>query len=118
MINLDNYYCWYAKNHCVYNEVENANFNEIKTLKKNFKCDFGYSSHEFGLAILYVVATLNATSIERHITLERSMYGFDQFASIEPAGFEMLVGIIWKIEKSFGDGKIGSSKEKYNCRET
>ena len=64
----------------------------------------GYSGHETGLAISYAAAALGATSIERHITLDRAMYGSDQSASIEPSGLRQLVGAVRKIEKAMGDG--------------
>jgi N-acetylneuraminate synthase len=91
---------------------ENANLNTIKTLREKFNCDVGYSGHEAGLAVSYGAAALGATSIERHITLDRSMYGSDQAASIEPSGFRMLVGVIRKIESAMGDGKIQILEEE------
>ena len=83
---------------------ENANLNMIKTLRKKFACDVGYSGHEVGLAVSYAAAALGITSLERHITLNRAMYGSDQSASIEPAGLVNLVGAVRKIEKAMGDG--------------
>lgn len=83
---------------------EHANLNVIKTLKEHFKCDVGYSGHEVGLAISYAAAALGITSLERHITLDRSMYGSDQSASVEPGGFRQLVGAVRKIEMAMGDG--------------
>jgi len=83
---------------------ENANLNMIKTLREKFDCNVGYSGHEVGLAVSYAAAALNITSLERHITLDRSMYGSDQSASVEPAGFKQLVGSIRKIELAMGDG--------------
>jgi len=86
---------------------EDANLNCIKTLKERYKCNVGYSGHEVGLAVSYAAASMGISSIERHITLDRAMYGSDQAASVEPAGLRMLVGAIRKIEKAIGDGKIG-----------
>jgi len=83
---------------------EDANLNMIKTLREKFDCDVGYSGHEVGLAISYAAAALNITSLERHITLDRSMYGSDQSASVEPSGFRQLVGAIRKIGVALGDG--------------
>ena len=83
---------------------ENANLLMINTLKDKFQCNVGYSGHESGLAISYAAATLGITSLERHITLDRSMYGSDQSASIEPAGFIQLIGAVRKIEIAMGDG--------------
>jgi len=84
---------------------EDANLKIINTLRDKFNCDVGYSGHEVGLAISYAAATLNITSLERHITLSRAMYGSDQAASLEPAGLKQLVGGVRKIEKALGDGQ-------------
>ena len=83
---------------------EDANLNMIKTLKKKFNCNIGYSGHEVGLAVSYAAAALGIPSLERHITLDRSMYGSDQSASVEPSGFRQLVGAVRKIELAMGDG--------------
>jgi N-acetylneuraminate synthase len=85
---------------------EDANLRCIETLRKHFNCKVGYSGHEVGLAISYAAAALGATSLERHITLSRAMYGSDQAASIEPAGLRMLVGSVRKIENALGNGVI------------
>jgi len=84
---------------------EDANLNMISALKKRYGCDVGYSGHEVGLAVSYAAAALGITSLERHITLDRAMYGSDQSASIEPIGFKQLVGAVRKIEQAMGDGK-------------
>ena len=76
----------------------------IKTLRDKYDCNVGYSGHEVGLAVSYAAATLEITSLERHITLNRSMYGSDQSASIEPAGLRQLIGAVRKIELAIGDG--------------
>ena len=65
----------------------------------------GYSGHEVGLAVSYAAAALGISSLERHITLDRAMYGSDQSASLEPNGLKMLTGAIRKIEKAMGDGE-------------
>ena len=83
---------------------ENANLNMIKTLREKFGCNVGYSGHEVGLAVSYAASALGITSLERHITLNRSMYGSDQSASVEPSGFSNLVGAVRKIEVAMGDG--------------
>ena len=83
---------------------EDANLNMIKTLKKKFNCNIGYSGHEVGLAVSYAATALGITSLERHITLDRSMYGSDQSASVEPSGFRQLIGAVRKIELAMGDG--------------
>jgi len=99
--------CPYELMHCVSTypmQDEDANLNCINTLKERYKCNVGYSGHEVGMAISYAAAALGITSLERHITLDRAMYGSDQSASVEPSGLRNLVGAIRKIEKAMGDG--------------
>jgi N-acetylneuraminate synthase len=85
---------------------EEANLLTIQTLKKKFKCNVGYSGHEVGSYNVCVPAVvLGATTIERHITLDRTMYGSDQAASLEPEGLFRLVRDIRGIDKILGDGK-------------
>lgn len=84
---------------------EDANLRLINTLRDRYQCDVGYSGHEVGLAISYAAAAMGITSLERHITLDRAMYGSDQAASIEPSGLRQLVGAVRKIEKAMGDGE-------------
>jgi N-acetylneuraminate synthase len=91
---------------------EHANLKMIDTLRKKFKCDVGYSGHEVGLAISTGAAALGITSLERHITLDRSMYGSDQSASVEPVGFSHLVSSVLKIEQAMGDGVKKSIDEE------
>jgi N-acetylneuraminate synthase len=83
---------------------EVANLSLINTLKEKFQCDVGYSGHESGLAVSYAAAALGITSLERHVTLDRAMYGSDQAASLEPTGLRQLVGGLRSIEKALGDG--------------
>ena len=83
---------------------EDANLKMIRTLEKKFDCNVGYSGHEVGLAVSYAAAALGISSLERHITLDRSMYGSDQSASVEPSGFKQLIGAVRKIELAMGDG--------------
>ncbi len=84
---------------------DDANLNCISMLREHFGCDVGYSGHEVGLAVSYGAAALGITSLERHVTLDRAMYGSDQSASVEPAGLRQLVGAVRKIERAMGDGK-------------
>ena len=83
---------------------EDANLNLIKNLREKYKCNIGYSGHESGVAISIAAAALGITSLERHFTLDRTMYGSDQAASIEPNGLRQLVGSVRKIELALGDG--------------
>ena len=83
-----------------------ANLKMIQTLGKKFKCKVGYSGHEISsYSICLAAALLGATSIERHITLDRSMYGSDQAASLEPPGLIRLVRDIRELDFILGDGK-------------
>lgn len=84
---------------------KDANLRLINTLRDRYQCNVGYSGHEVGLAISYAAAAMGITSLERHITLDRAMYGSDQAASIEPSGLRQLVGAVRKIEKAMGDGE-------------
>ncbi len=86
--------------------LEQANLKVIETLRKKFKCKVGYSGHEVASYMASVVATmLGATSLERHITLDRAMYGSDQAASLEPYGLHRMVRDVRTIDKLLGDGK-------------
>lgn len=87
---------------CRYEEL---NLKMIQTLKNMFpEIPIGYSGHETGLAPSWAAVALGATFIERHITLDRAMWGSDQAASVEPGGFQRLVSNIRDIEKALGDG--------------
>ena len=99
--------CSFELMHCVSTypmETEDANLNVINTLKEKFDCDVGYSGHESGLAVSFAASTMNISSLERHITLNRSMYGSDQAASLEPGGFNFLISTINKMLISYGNG--------------
>jgi len=86
--------------------VNEANLKLIPFLKKKFKCDVGYSGHETGATNVSIPAVmLGATSVERHITLDRTMYGNDQSASLEPEGVKRLVRDIKIMDKILGNGK-------------
>jgi N-acetylneuraminate synthase len=80
------------------------NLKMIETLRKTFSCPIGYSGHEVGLVTSAVAVGLGACMVERHITLDRAMWGSDQSASVEPGGFEKLVKYIRVTEQSVGDG--------------
>jgi N-acetylneuraminate synthase len=83
---------------------EKLNLRMISTLGSEFKVPIGYSGHEVGLQTSYAAVVLGACFVERHITLDRAMWGSDQAASVEPAGFMRLVRDIRVIEKAMGDG--------------
>jgi N-acetylneuraminate synthase len=84
---------------------EEANLKCIETLRNKFNCNVGYSGHESGSYLICVLAaSLGATSIERHITLDRTMYGSDQSASLEKSGLERMIRDVRNVEKILGDG--------------
>ena len=88
--------CDFELMHCVSAypfESKFANLNLIDILRKKYNCKVGYSGHEkSGLAISYAAAALGVTSLERHFTTDRTLYGSDQSASLAPEGFARLVG--------------------------
>lgn len=85
--------------------LEELNLRMIQTLKNMYPSNpIGYSGHEVGLAPTWAAVSLGATFVERHITLDRAMWGSDQAASVEIPGFAKLVGNIRDIEASLGDG--------------
>ena len=86
-------------------KLEEANLKCIETLHEKFDCKVGYSGHESSSYLLCVTAAmLGATSIERHITLDRSMYGSDQSASLEKSGLDRLVRDIRRLDLILGNG--------------
>jgi len=108
--------CPFEIMHCVSTypaKTEDLNLKCIHTLRERFGCNVGYSGHETGLATSVAAAAMGATSVERHITLDRAMYGSDQSASVEPQGFTRLVRDIRAIEAAMGDGvKVVLDAEK------
>jgi sialic acid synthase SpsE len=77
----------------------------IPTLQEKFRCPTGYSGHEVGLQTTYAAVTIGAAFVERHITLDRAMWGSDQAASVEPWGLMRLIRDIRVIEIALGDGQ-------------
>jgi N-acetylneuraminate synthase len=90
-------------------DVSELNLRMLETLHRQFPCPIGYSGHEVGLATTVAAVTLGAQLIERHITLDRSMWGSDHAASVEPEGFQRLVKYVRTVEKALGTG----TKEVY-----
>lgn len=85
--------------------VQDLNLRMIETLRGRYPaCPVGYSGHEVGLAPTWAAVTLGATFVERHITLDRAMWGSDQAASVEIGGLMRLVAKIREIEAALGDG--------------
>src|SRR4030043_571315 len=85
-------------------DPEELNLKMIRTLTETFSCPIGYSGHEVGLIPTVVAVSMGACMVERHITLDRAMWGSDQAASVEPGGIERLVKYIRVTEQSLGDG--------------
>jgi N-acetylneuraminate synthase len=84
---------------------EELNLKMIQTLKDRFDCPIGYSGHEVGLVTSALAVAMGACLLERHVTLDRAMWGSDQAASVEPQGVRTLVKYIRVTEKALGDGK-------------
>ena len=116
----------FRENHCSFELMqcisaypfndEKANLNMIDTLRNKFQCAVGYSGHEVGLPIAVAAAAKNITSLERHITLDRSMYGSDQSASIEPQGLKKLVQYVRVVEEAMGDGIKKFDEQEKDCK--
>lgn len=85
--------------------MEDANLKLIQVLRDIYQCSVGYSGHEAGTLVSTCAVALGATSIERHITLDKNMYGSDQKASIEPYELMQLVKDIRDVEKILGNGE-------------
>ena len=106
--NYDFRRCEYALLHC--NSTYPAPVNElnlscIKTLKDRYGCEVGYSGHEYGLTTTIASICFGASIVERHITLDKTMWGTDQMASVEPHGLIKLVRGIKELESAIGSGK-------------
>ena len=107
--------CDFVLMHCVSTypcKEKDLNLNLIPTLKKKFKCKIGYSGHERTVSPTYVAWFLGADYIERHITLDRAMYGTDQSASLSEAGIRELTNILLKFPSMLGDGKKIITKDE------
>jgi N-acetylneuraminate synthase len=85
-------------------QSEELNLRAIATLRERYGVPIGYSGHEVGLAASVAARALGACMVERHITLDRAMWGSDQAASVEPSGFQRLVKDIRAVESALGDG--------------
>lgn len=117
--------CTYELMHCLSTYPANdkdLNLNLIPVFQKRYLSEnsfcqgIGYSGHEVGLPPSVAAVALGATSIERHITLDRAMWGSDQAASVEINGFRILVDYIRLVEKSLGDGIKNVTPEEEKCK--
>ena len=102
--------CSFELMHCVSTypmKAKDANLVTIQKLREIFNCDVGYSGHENGVVVSLAALMMNISSLERHITLDRTMYGSDQSASIEKKGMVNLVESIDKMLEAVGEEKVG-----------
>lgn len=116
---LEEYAEEYAILHCNSSypaPIEELNLSCIKTLQNKYGCEVGYSGHEFRLGTTVAAVYLGASIIERHVTLDRTMWGSDHMASVEPQGLFKLVSGIRELEKSYGDGCISVSETEKEVR--
>ena len=107
--------CSFELMHCVSTypmKTEDANLKTINALKKKYKCNVGYSGHESGVLVSLAAVSQTISSLERHITLDRTMYGSDQAASLELKGMLELNNSLKKMLLCFGDEKIGHITEE------
>jgi N-acetylneuraminate synthase len=114
---IDNAVKIFEENNCPYElmhsvstypmKIENANLITIKHLKERYKCNVGYSGHESGLGVSLAAVGFDISSLERHITLDRSMYGSDQSASLEPKGMSLLIKYINEMKIAEGENSLG-----------
>ena len=107
--------CKFILMHCVSTypcPIEELNLNLIRVLKKKFKCEVGYSGHESSVSPSLIAYLLGARYIERHITLDRSMWGTDQAASLSESGMQNLSAILNKAPLVLGNGKKILSKQE------
>jgi len=107
--------CSFELMHCVSTypmKDKDANLLTINALKKKYKCKVGYSGHENGVAISLAAIALGVSSLERHITLDRTMYGSDQAASLELKGMKELTQSMKKILRAFGKPMLGHVLEE------
>jgi N-acetylneuraminate synthase len=96
--------------------IDELNLSAIKTLKDRYNCEVGYSGHEFRLSTSVAATYLGASVIERHITLDRSMWGSDQLSSVEPQGLFKLMSGIRELELARGDGEIKVTESEKKVR--
>ena len=111
---FNNNNCSFELMHCVSTypmEPEDANLSTINELKNVYQCDIGYSGHENGVVVSLAALMMGISSLERHITLDRTMYGSDQSASLEPAGMMNLTNSIDKMLSAIGEPKLGNILE-------
>ena len=103
--------CSFELMHCISTypmKTKDANLLTIDELRKEYHCEVGYSGHENGAVVSFAALMFGISSLERHITLDRTMYGSDQAASLEPKGMDFLTNGINKIITAIGEPKLGN----------
>lgn len=103
--------CSFELMHCVSTypmKIEDANLLTINALKDEYGCDVGYSGHENGVTVSLAAFSLQISSLERHITLDRTMYGSDQAASLELKGMKDLTNSLRKMQLAYGESRLGN----------
>lgn len=106
--------CNFTLLHCVSSypaDEKKLNLNVINTLQKKFRCDVGYSGHEKSVSPTAFAYVAGATVIERHITLDRTMWGTDHASSLEENGIKNMMSLLEKVRYVFGDGKKIKTKD-------
>jgi N-acetylneuraminate synthase len=107
--------CPFELMHCISTypmKPKDANLKTIQTLKDTFKCNVGYSGHENGVAVSLAASFFGISSLERHITIDRTMYGSDQSASLEFVGMKYLTSSLEKMFIALGEAKLGHITEE------
>ena len=107
--------CSFELMHCVSTypmDISDGNLSTINSLKEIYKCDVGYSGHENGVVVSLAAFMLGISSLERHVTLDRTMYGSDQSASLELSGMKFLIESINKMRLCIGVPSVGKIIEK------
>ena len=102
--------CSFELMHCVSTypmKTEDANLSTINQIKKIYNCNVGYSGHENGVVVSVAALQFGISSLERHVTLDRTMYGSDQAASLEPTGMKYLTDSISKYLLAIGKPSLG-----------
>ena len=102
--------CSFELMHCISTypmKDEDANLSTITQLKKEYDCNVGYSGHENGVIVSLAAVMMGITSLERHITLDRTMYGSDQASSLEPIGMKSLIESVNKYIDAIGTPSLG-----------
>jgi N-acetylneuraminate synthase len=96
---------------------DKTNLNMINTLRKRYDCEIGYSGHSPGILDSVIAAVLNVKYIEKHITLDRTMYGTDQPSSLERGGLIRMINYCKAVLLMMGDGKRRISKKEKEIKD-